>query len=132
MTSPVIPYPEILPEQELVGTWESIEARTMDIAVRVSTFRGKSRKKSIAEYHISRVPLPPNSIDAVAAWRFDKTLPDIERYTVILQPGGKLACDCKHATLSNLRDTTLCVHQSIVATLADTFKEVVLPMGETK
>jgi hypothetical protein len=115
--------------EHMVGDWQTIESRTMDVVLRITTVKVVSksgRKRTTSEYRATKIPLAPGTSE-VAAWRFDKTLPEVDRYTVTLHQDGRLTCDCPHGTYRAEESGTLCPHASAVLTLADFSRELVVP-----
>ena len=115
---------------DLVGAWRTFDHRKLDIVTRIVSSRitGKSRRiESTAEYHIGRAEVAADT-EAIAIWTFHKTLPEDRTYQVILHRDGQVSCECPHHEYRKEGDLTLCVHQATVLTIADAFKELILPI----
>ncbi len=115
---------------ELVGAWLTFDSRKLDVIVRVTSRKVTgpyARVSSTAEYRVGKAP-PGTDPDTLAVWTFDKTLPDERHYNVALHQGGKLSCDCPGHIYRKPDSPVLCAHISTVMTLADAFKELILPL----
>ncbi len=109
---------------DLVGAWATFDGRKLDLVVRVTSRRksGKnSHVESTAEYHVGKEP-PAEDGEVLDVWVFHKTIPDDQLYKVVQHKGGRLTCDCPHATYAKEDPPTPCAHASTVMTIAQAFR----------
>ena len=111
---------------ELIGTWIGYHKRLLILSATVKSFG--PFKKGKQEVKVSRydyVKLPTTDLarqeGICALFRFVKTEPESERYTVAFFADGRRAhCDCKWGTYrGDDPKWTPCVHISTLLTLAD-------------
>lgn len=115
---------------DLVGAWKTYESRKLDLVARVESVKITSvntRVISTAHYAIGKEPVEEGS-DALAVWIFRKQSIEDKTYKVVLHKDGAISCDCPAYNYRKVENPVLCPHQSTVLTIADAFKELLVPL----